>query len=60
MDVFDRLRLGQRQQIIVALQVAVAGVKPVAAKMRLVQTQALDLGAHRPVDQQNPLACRAC
>ena len=58
MDVFDRLRLAQRQQIVVALKMAVAGVKPVAAKMRLVQTQTLDLGAHRPVNQQNPFARR--
>jgi hypothetical protein len=51
--------LGQRQQVIVALQVAVAGVKAVAAKMGLVETEALDLSAHRPVNQQNPLARRA-
>ena len=58
MDVFDRPRLAQRQQIVVALKMAVAGVKPVAAKMRLVETETLDLGAHRPVNQQNPFARR--
>ena len=56
MDVLDRLRLGQRQQIIVALQVAVAGMKTIAAEMRLIEIQALDLGAHRPVKQQDALA----
>ena len=56
MDVFDRLRLGQRQQVIVALQAALAGMKTIAAEMRLVETQALDLGAHRPVEQQDALA----
>ena len=56
MDVFDRLRLGERQEIVVALQQAVAGMKTVAAEMRLVEAQALDLGAHRPVKQQDAVA----
>ena len=50
MDVFDRLRLGKRQKIIVALQGAVAGMKAFAAKVRLIEIQALDLGAHRAVN----------
>ena len=56
MDVLDRLRLGEGQKIVVTLQGAVAGVKALAAKVSLVETEALDLGAHRPVDQQNALA----
>ena len=59
MDVLDRLRLGQGQKIVVALQGAVAGVKALAAKVGLAQAEALDLSAHRPVNQQNPLARRA-
>ena len=50
MDVFDRLGLGQGQKIIVALQGAVAGMKAIAAKVRLTEIEALDLGAHRPVN----------
>ena len=56
MDVLDRLRLGEGQKIVVALQGAVAGVKARAAKVGLAEAEALDLGAHRPVNQQNPLA----
>ena len=56
MDVFDRLRLGQRQKVIVALQGPVAGMKAIAAEVRLIQVEALDLGAHRPVDEQDALA----
>ena len=58
MDVFDRLRLGQGQKIIVALQGAVAGMKAIAAEVRLIEIQALDLGAHRPVDDQDALGSR--
>ena len=56
MDVFDRLRLGERQKIIVALQGAVAGMKTIAAEVRLTEIQALDLGAHRAVNDQDALA----
>ena len=56
MDVFDRLGLRQGQKIIVALQGAVAGMKAFAAKVRLAEIEALDLGAHRPVDEQDALA----
>ena len=56
MDVFDRLRLGQGQEIIVALQKAVAGMKTIAAEVLFIQVQALDLGAHRPVNEQDALA----
>ena len=59
MDVLDRLRLGQGQEVVVALQMALAGVKPLAAKMPLVEAQALDLRAHRAVEDENPLVRRA-
>ncbi len=56
MDVFDRLRLGQRQEIVVALQEAVAGMKTIAAEVLFIQIQALDLGAHRAINDQDALA----
>ena len=56
MDVFDRLRLGQGQKIIVALQWRSQAMKTFAAEVASRRAQALDLGAHRSVDQQNPLA----
>ena len=59
MDVLDRLRLGERQKIIVALQGAVAGMKAIASEVRLIQIQALDLGAHRAINDQDALSCGA-
>ena len=56
MDVLDRLWLAEGQKIVVALQGAVAGVKARAAKVGLAEAEALDLGAHRPVNQQDPVA----
>ena len=50
MDLFDRAGLRQRQKIIVALQMALAALKAIAPEMRLIETQALDLGAHRSVE----------
>ena len=55
MDVLDRLRLGQGQEIIVALQRPVAGMKAFAAKVGFTETEALDLGAHGAVDEQDAL-----
>ena len=37
MDVLDRLRLGQREKIVVPLEMAVAGGKALAAEMRLFE-----------------------
>ena len=54
MDVLDRLRLGQRQEVVVALQVALARQKPLAAEMALGEAERLDLRAHRPVENKNP------
>ena len=59
MDVFDCLGLGEGQEIIVALQKAVARMKTFAAKVRLIEIKALDLGAHRAVNDQDALACDA-
>jgi hypothetical protein len=56
MDVFDRLGLGEGQKVIVALQQAVARMKAFAAEVLFIQVQALNLGAHRPVNQQDALA----
>ena len=56
MDVFDRLGLGQGQEVIVALQKAVAGMKAIAAEVLFIQVQALDLGTHSPVNEENALA----
>ncbi len=56
MNVFDRLRLSERQQVVVALEGTVAGMEAIAAEMRLTEIQALDLRAHRAVNDQNALA----
>jgi hypothetical protein len=46
MDVLDRLRPGEGQKIVVALEKAFAAVEAVAAEMTLVEAKALDL---RPI-----------
>ena len=56
MDRLDRLGLGQDQEVVVALLVAVADPEAVAAEMRLVEAEALDLRAHGAVEDQDPLA----
>ena len=54
-DGADRLRLGQHQQVVVALdQLAVIG-EALAAVILLLQLQALDHGAHRTVDDEDAL-----
>ena len=58
MDVLDRLRLGEDQKVVVALQMACAGAEPLAAKMVLVEAEPLDLRAHGAVEDQNALARR--
>ena len=55
-DVLDRLRLGQDQQIVVAADVAVKIGKARAAERGLVILQALDHGAHGAVEHQNAFA----
>ena len=58
MDVLDRLGLSQDQEVVVALQMAFASLEAIAAEMALGQTERLDLGAHRPVENQNALTRR--
>ena len=54
-DGFDDFGLGQHQQIVVALEVAVPVGKTLAAIIRLGQLVALDHGAHRAVQDENAL-----
>ncbi len=54
-DILDRLRLAEDQQIVVALLVTGATHEFVAAEMVLVEAEALDLRAHRAVEDQNAL-----
>ena len=48
--------LGQREQVVVALQVARPVREPLAAVAGLGRTVPLDRRAHRAVDDQDPLA----
>ena len=57
-DVLDRLRLSQDQEVVVALQMAFANLEAIAAEMALGQTERLNLGAHRAVQNQNALTRR--
>ena len=57
-DVLDRLRLGQGQQIVVALEGAFAAGEALAAELALVEAEVLDLGPHRAVEDQHALARR--
>ena len=56
-NVLDRLRLGQDQQIVVAAQVAVKILVTLAAKGGLVELKTLDHGAHGAVEHENALGC---
>ena len=53
---FDRLRLGQDQQVVVAAQIAVKILEARAAERGLIEIEALDHGAHRTVQHQNTFA----
>ena len=55
-DILDRLRLGQDQQVVVAAQVAMEILETLAAKRGLVIFQRLDHGAHGAVEHQDALA----
>ena len=57
-DVLDRLRLGQRQQIVVALEGAFAADEALAAELGFVEAEVLDLRPHRAVEDQHALARR--
>jgi hypothetical protein len=58
MDFLDRLRLRENQKVVVALLVAGASGKSLAAEMAFVKTQALDFGAHRTVEDEDALTSR--
>ncbi len=55
MDVADRVRLRQDQQIVVAAHLAVPGVEARAAIALLVELQLLDHRAHGAVEHQDAL-----
>ena len=55
-DVLDRLRLGEGQKIVVALEMAFAAVEAVAAEMALLEAEVLDLRPHRAVENEDALA----
>ncbi len=55
MDAADDLRLGQRQQVIIALEVAGPVGKALAAIAGLVQLVLLDHGAHGTVEDDDAL-----
>ena len=57
-DVLDRLRLGQGQKVVVALEMALAADEALAAEMVLLERELLDLRAHRAVEDENALARR--
>ena len=58
MDFLDRRRLGQGQQVVVALLVAGAAAETVAAKMILPEAEPLDLRAHGPIEDEDTLTRR--
>ena len=58
MDGLDGVGLGERQEVVVALQVALAADEPLPAEMALVEAEPLDLGAHGAIEDQNPLTGR--
>ncbi len=58
-DVLDRLRLGQDQQVVVALlRMPVRGAGAMPGEVVLAEAEPLDLGAHRAVEDQDALARR--
>ena len=54
-DVADDVRTGERQQLVVALHVARKVLEPLAAVLRFGQLEALDHGAHGPVQDGDTL-----
>ncbi len=55
MDGGDRLGLGDREQIVAALQIARMIGELLSAEFRLAEIELLDHRAHRPVEDQDPL-----
>ena len=58
MYIFDQLRLGQREKVVVALESAITGSEARAPEMGLIEGMLLDLRAHRPVENENSFARR--
>ncbi|MCY1235725.1 hypothetical protein D9M72_483530 [compost metagenome] len=58
MNVLDRLRLRQRQKIVVALLMTRAAAEPVTTEMLLDKAELLDLRAHRAVHDQDAFTRR--
>ena len=59
-DVSHRVRLGEREQLAVAGEVAAVIAEPVAAERLVGQPERLDLGAHRAVEHDDALAGELC
>ncbi|MND04711.1 hypothetical protein D3C83_251070 [compost metagenome] len=59
MDAADEIRPRQRQQVVVAPQVARPVAEALAAELRLVQMLALDHGAHGTVEDEDAFAHQA-
>ena len=55
-NVLDRLRLGEGEKIVVALEMAFAAVEAGAAEMRLLEGEVLNLRPHRAVENEDALA----
>src|SRR5690606_22266232 len=55
-DLLDRFRLGEREQIVVALEVAGPVREALAAEVGLAEALALDERAHRAVDDEETVA----
>src|SRR3954467_2233458 len=55
MDVADRIRPREIQEIVVAAHLAVPGVEARAAEFLLLQLQRLDHGAHGAIEHQDAL-----
>ena len=57
-NILDCPRLRQGQQIVVALEMALTFDETLAAEVTLVEREVLNLGSHRPVEDENALARR--
>ena len=56
MDVGDDIRARERQEIVVALEIAAVILETLAAEIRFLELARLDHGAHGAVQQQDALA----
>jgi hypothetical protein len=58
MDIFDRLRLRKNEEVVIALEMAGAIGKSIAAKIILIEAKSLNLRAHRAIENQYSLLRR--